>query len=795
MQLRSNESLPLAVSASALLPLGSGKSRTIMRTLLDHADVSSGSTCADLAALIDPLETPGLAGAWMPQVGAGGTRLQRQESTAVSASLWLARIDCPQMPLLHAVPLSPSLLFLSAYSLDARDVTLPAAPSSTVLSPIASPESHVPPLSYTDTVSTGVYSSLRGVLVHVTAVNWTVTGVPSADATALNETLYGGSLPLVHQLTWISSTLGSALPPYALLPGYYYTATASAALEAAWAWDTDAFESRVFPPTPPPSTAHVVAGLPESIFVAGEVAWVAAHSEASPSSPLTSPWGRAAALAYVTLSASAVMLSPSPSNGTALVTLFDVAASGGVVPSNSSAGDFTPSTSADAVNRIALVSAYPMPLEAAQALLAVASGSSSSAEAPVGDAQTALWCADLIALGLAAAPSPTVFRALPAWALSLGPLAHALAIARALDAAGSPPPFPSADLLQVEAVSATILDGSGGAAEFARSADLCTSITTQLAAVVASAPLNPAFDPAPRSPPPPTDVQYSFRVGTRPLSALPAGLLSATGRFSSPEAVIRAARIYSIPLQISSLGWTSFSSISQLYGLQLPLPMQWSGLNLSVPTLLPVYALSNDGSGALSAGVVEVALLPPIPQGNAGDGVAVSAAVSSIASGVNVMSAAAAPMATLLTIGTLGSILATTSTAVDATGLAVGANASSFTSSNTATRTLLITCARAALDALVLLSQNSGGAPSGQLLDDSTCHAIALAVLSISADPLELSISGATITIDLLYDMLAAAVAGLGRRRRELPSSVAAPVPLIQMNIQVSRFVVTALFT
>ena len=779
MRLQEDGVVPARVSSSAVLPSGSGEARALLRalplgssarSLAGDAELSSSTTCADLAAMADPLKTPGLSGAAVAGLGASGVRLQRQESTAVIASLWLARSDCAQLPLVPAVTLSPSLVFLSAYTQDARDVALPADPKITLISPFAPPGSE-PPSSRPsiDAVAEGVYGSLRGILARPTAVEWTVTGLPSADAVLLNAS-YGDSLPAVHTLTWTSAALASALPPYALFPGYYYTATAAVTLEAAWSWDTEAFSVGSFPPAPPPETTHVSVGAPESLAIAPELAWGSHTASLSP--------GRNAALAFVTLPPGAVTVVASPPSGTAIVTSFDISASGGRLSPNVTAADITASTALSSVNRLALASSllttYPLPPSAIEALL---TGFEITNYDPVID--TEAWCADLALLGSSATPDASVQQRLPASSFALLPFAHALAVARSLDAASSSPPLNGLDLTRAAAVSATILSAQGS--QFAAAASLCQTIAARMTAALIQSPLN--ADAPPAQPVVTNTVQlFSFRVGTRPLSALPEGMLSASGKFASPDMAI-SALAYSVPLQVSSSG-SSFSTASAMNDLMLPLPLQWSGLNLSESTILPVYAVSRDGS-ATAVGVINIALLPPVSPSIASDNVALSSAVSALAASVSADDAASNPVSTLLTIGTLSSMLSTSSSSVQSAGTSdVGSTGSSVTEANAATRTALLDLTRTALQSIV--SQASGSSSTGPILDDATLSAVALTVLSLSGDPLELSAQGASYTIDMLMQLLDAALGGPERRLlRALAVEGGVQAPLVQMSREV----------
>lgn len=341
MQLVNGSGTPGRVLESFVLPRGSGEARAILRALGSsvYPSVNASTTCDQLSSRADPLSP--LFGEADTGNGAGGARLQRHESVAVTASVWIARTDCPSLPVQSAVPLSPTLVFVSAYTdaQGARCVDLPADPSITLLSPFFSTD-RVP-----EVVRSGVSASLCGVLARVGEVTWTVTGIASSDATALNVSAYGGSMPPVHTLSWTSPALSSALPPYSLLPGYWYSASASVTLSASWAWDAAAFETGAFPPAPPPPTAHVLPSAPETIVLPAELVW----QNSLPPIPAGDALGRSAALAHVTVPPSAVSVFAQPGNGTALTTLFNLTAAGGSLPLNAEAADITPSTNSATV--------------------------------------------------------------------------------------------------------------------------------------------------------------------------------------------------------------------------------------------------------------------------------------------------------------------------------------------------------------------------------------------------------------------------------------------------------------
>ena len=264
MTLRADDfGLHEAVRKSFILPRGTGAARAVVRSLKRG---TSELTCASLASLEDPL----VGGLCQPNEGlaTAGARLQRHEASATVAKIRVSRADCLDTPLALTYTISPSLLFISAFGSDPRNVSFPVEAGDVLIAPEV--------FSGDVRVTTGVRDSLRGIVARVTTVEWKVSGVPSAAAIALNAS-YSGKLPSVHTLSWTSAALGSGIPPYALLPGYHYTATASVTLQAAWAFNTGAFTG-VFPPAPPPSSAYVVPPEVESLRIESDFPWALSSS-------------------------------------------------------------------------------------------------------------------------------------------------------------------------------------------------------------------------------------------------------------------------------------------------------------------------------------------------------------------------------------------------------------------------------------------------------------------------------------------------------------------------------------
>ena len=525
-----DEGVPASVRASAVLPDGSGAARTLWRSLFPGKGPVP-LTCADLSTLPDPLV--GGVSQPRPGVGVGGSRLQRRESAALVASLWLAPQDCTAAPLAATIPVSPNLVFLSAYAdgIDPRIAALPVAADNVVLRPVAFAS------------SAGVYAALRGAVLHVQNVTWTMSGLPLPGVAAINASEYAGALPASHSLTWTTGSLSTALPPFTLFSGYAYTASAKVALAAAWAWDTKAFTGGPFPPAPPPAGV-VLAGAPlETIVVGPEALW-------SPTTTGAAVPGRSAAFALVTAPPISATVAASPTRGISLVTPFLLSAAGGILPPAATSADITPATSSANLSFPALASAlleaYPMPPAAAAALVGLLQGGTGAASQELAAASVASapsWCA-----GIAAAASARTFNvtALDAWTLRLVPLAHALSIAATLDAAGSAPPLPSVDgpdLSIAATISATLLESGGGGASLAPAATLCGDIVESIVEALSMLPINASAVPPLVSAisDPGSTLQYSFRVGTRPFAAIPSSLIASLSPpvFVSPEAALR----------------------------------------------------------------------------------------------------------------------------------------------------------------------------------------------------------------------------------------------------------------
>ena len=752
--------VPSLVRAASVLPDGTGAARTLLRsmaTLASNGDpIDVPRSCSELARMNDPLSA---VSSRPRNVGVGGARLRRHEATSVVATLWLTFDECRERPVSSVFPVSPSLVFVSAYGTDPRTVTLPAAASDTIFAPKLTADESV------GDAATGISRFLRGILAQVTKVDWTVTGLPSGDAKALNASSYSYKLPAKHTLSWTSSALASALPPYALLPGYYYTATASVTLQAAWAWDADAFVDERFPPKQPPIAEAVLrsASLLETITLGPESPWPAASSQAGSASTTL---GRTAALAYVTLPPGAASLLASPAAGTALVTSFNLTAASAKPPSE--VVDITTLTPSSDVSTAALVSSllttYPMHGDAVAAIIATVTGGTVANNLFTSSRS---WCSDIRAPGTIAASTTNAVAVLPVWAFPLRLLSHALAVAAALDVARNAPSSLGVDLTQAAGISDGLMLASGRAV-FGPAAALCAQISTSIVTALVAAPLNAN---APLVSPPLSSglLQYSFRVGTRPLSALPEGTVEVQPalKFINADDGIAEALLRAVPLQLSSDGTSTYIDSQAITGIQLPLPLQWGALSLSVPTLVPVYVLVLDETQAVTFGVINIPLLPPLPPGAAENANMLSFAIANLASNITANNINKPPIDALLTIATLSSMLGTNSTGQLVSGTTVAGdtdtNSENITASNTATRGLLLDATADALDRFLLQStyqQNTTSNNSRPLLDDTTLGVIALTVRSLTLDPFELSSDGADVSIGVLSSLMKASLVG-----------------------------------
>lgn len=791
--------VPATVRAAVVSPWGSGAARTLLRS---HPGNSSLITppCSQLARAPDTI----IQGACQPRpgIGVGGTRLHRHESAGVVASLWLAPRDCSNTPLSAAFTISPTLVFLSAYITDPRVVELPAAASDVLLAPFSLPATSV--------TAMGVYSSLRGILAQVQSVTWSLSGLPSGDAFALNASTYFGSLPSVHSFSWSSAALASAIPPYTLLPGYYYTASVNISLRASWAWDTENFKNSSFPAAPPPPSANVSPRSLETLSITSEAPWL-------DNSASRDTLSRSASVAVVSLLPIPAAIAVTPSKGTALASRFNLSGSGGTMSPAASAYDLSTATPrgnySSASLASSLITTHPFHPNATAALLADLQGgddSQSIVSAGIMSSQAGDWCAVLDDLASSASPDPARVAALPAWALALGPLAHALDIAAALDSNSNAPNAYGPDLSEAASLSASLLQRTTRAT-LVSSASLCARLSASLASFLPIAPLNASAEPATTLLSPQTDdasLLYSFRVGTRPLSALPDGSLASVSPpvFSSPDIGIEQALLYSVPLQVSASGSTTYTNSSTMLDTKLPLTLQYGALNISLATLVPVYVLVLDNAQAVSAAVVNVPLYPPISSTASGNASAISASVAELSDELfgPHSNSSASPLATVLSVGTLASVLGTLSTGLLVAGSAVssgnvtsGSNISSavaVVSPNTITRTFLLNVTAAALSALTTqtLLQEQPQSRTGPLFDDPTLGAFSLTIRSLSLDPFEISSESADSAVASLNALMTAALAGVKSgsidRRRSLmlaTGSVSDTTKVVRLPTQV----------
>jgi len=120
-----------------------------------------------------------------------GVRLQRQEATALRARLWLAPQGCLGIPLSAALPLSPRLAFLSAFTVDARNVDASnGATTHANARLLLAPGCGSTPASSDELAACAApYAEFqRGAVLEVLSAEWSVKGLPTAAAILLNST-------------------------------------------------------------------------------------------------------------------------------------------------------------------------------------------------------------------------------------------------------------------------------------------------------------------------------------------------------------------------------------------------------------------------------------------------------------------------------------------------------------------------------------------------------------------------------------------------------------------------------
>lgn len=628
---------------------GTGTARALLRAAAGANPPSTADPCSLTAT--DPLG--GLPTPNQSAPTALGVRLLRHEATALIARLWLAPVDCPASPLALAIPITPQLAFISAFTGDARDVAASvsaggeaAALDRLLLAP-GCPAG--PNIRLADCAAP--YAALqRGVVARLRVADWVVSGFPTAAAVALNSTLpssFFGALPAIHVIKLSTTTLSAALPPYALLPGYYYTATALLSLDVTWAWDTAAFESRSFPAsTLPPSVATALADR--------GYGHLAAETEVLNASSPAPRAGAYSALALVALPTVMRGVAVFPPSGVALVDVFNVSA--GPIESPDTAPLDTPPLLATPSFVSALLDSAPLPPSAQLALVGVPIANSPHLSAA---------CAKLAALD-SAAYNASLASSLRAWELDTTLLGFALAVAGAVGAAF---PIPSAvtegvSLAAGEGVAQSALAGALTRAPFAAAvpgasspAALCVSLSARMIAALQASPLNtsssaPHFAPIPDF----ENVTYSFRVGT--LSYAPSA--SATAFESS-------ALTNSVPIRATDGGDSFVAERSVLA--TLPLPLETDGLyalssgsatNLSAQIF--VIARSNTRVLAVASSVVTLRS----PTSSSG-----LASIAALSRGYTSRNASVAPLPTILAAATLGALLSADSTARALRGTAV----------------------------------------------------------------------------------------------------------------------------
>ena len=217
---------------------------------------------------------------------------------------------------------------------------------------------------------------------------------------------------------------------------------------------------------------------------------------------------------------------------------------------------------------------------------------------------------------------------------------------------------------------------------------------------------------------------------------------------------------------------------------QLPLPLNWDGLNLSATTGMPIYVLVQDpATHVVSVGICAVSLTPPVSAAVAGNATSLSSAIAAIAAGITPANASSSPLAVLLEAATLSSMLGTLSTgqlvagsAVPAGNVSAGVNGSTagvVVRPNSATRAALLDLTAAALASLLAPPQGSSG--TAVVLDDTTLGTVALAIRTLSLDPFELDVGSAGSAVSALTTLMQ--VRGAVLTGREGPRSDMCVIP------------------
>ena len=585
-----------------------------------------------------------------------------------------------------AIPISPRLIFLSAYTEDARTSNVSTRSNFLFGCPAL-------PTSPLEDCAAAFANIVSGALGEVITATWTLSGRPTVAAVRLNATntsQFFSALPLLHSFEFETSTLSAAVPPYTLYPAYYYTVTVRIAMRIAWAWDTSAFATRVFSAAVPPPVGSTLRSLG---FSADSAIMI---QTAIFGGPVPFP-GYYAGLALVSAPPILRSVAVSPSTGVALFDTFNLSVAGALDAPSTVALD-EPPAALTAAYISAVLSAAPLPPGLQRAL--AYSSTAAATEASFGAAT--VFCSRLLLLK--STFNATIAGALEAWELDLTLSSFALAVSSAVEAAYPHASSNSDSVLQAgEAVATAALGGSFSRTPFAAvlnsamsPADLCLLVISQTTAALATAPFNASsFAPRQSITDDFANLSYSYRVGTQLLAS------------SAAEGVrLSAALAASVPV-VTAAGGDSFVAATSV---NVTLPMLAFPSN--TPTLVTVLARSN--AKVFAAATAVISLSPPC---GGGDPVSISDGVSTLASALLVSNTTSTSVAAILAAATLGTILSSYSSvrALENVTL-LGGNvsalgtynvASAIVAVNSATRSQLISVTVAALEELLARGSHS----------------------------------------------------------------------------------------
>jgi hypothetical protein len=507
------------------------------------------------------------------------TRITAQDALLLYADMWLLQgassaAGSAPVPLQRGVASSPGVFSISAGAGDARPGMPGVAPPGSSSNPFA-------------------YLGLSGLQVGVSSLQWTLTGWPSALLQSSSSSSSSVSLP--HVLTLSSGDASVQVPPGTLRCGYIYSASlSSSSLNASISASSPSFVSDV---------------------------WRGGAAQLS------------SALIYVHLPPRGIAVVPAPGSGQALLTSFNLSASGGSLAASDAAvrSAAEPSYSAAAAFLGSQLPFAAGPWAAVQGLL---SGSSAS------DSATALSSSTLAAL--------TAFTSSP-----LVPGCPSVASAQG----GSSPAAYSA-ALPAWLLELSSLAGAAGL----NLAPACSALSSSLAELLLKAPgrgghLSLPVNAAPLS--------FFFRVASNATSgSVSSSSSSSSSDFAawdpagaSPDAAAAAAAALSVPNSWLGSALAPRSQSSSIRTV-LTLPVNASGATSSKPARVQLFLYVADGEGSVGVGQGSVQLQPTLSSADALDTDKVASTVELVAKAqLGEDSIFINPLGSLLTINSLGGLL------------------------------------------------------------------------------------------------------------------------------------------